>query len=98
MKQCLKIAVSGKVQGVGYLEFVKKAAEKLTIEGTIQHDQPDSMTLHVCGDAENLTKLIDLLYSGTKTSEVHDVAVEPLVSEKDFRGVFRIIGQELPTA
>lgn len=98
MKQCLKISVSGKVQGVGYREFVKQAAEKLRIEGTIQNDHFDTMVLHVCGESDELNKLIDLLYTGTPQAKIEDVAVEPLVSEKDFRGVFRIIGQEVPIA
>ena len=94
MKQCLKIIVEGKVQGVGYRELVHKKAEKYSIEGTIQNGNDGTVIIHACGLSEDLDKLIDDLYKGTAKSEVKNIAVEPFVKEKDFRNVFRIIGGE----
>lgn len=91
MKQCLKITVTGKVQGVGYREFVKKSATQLEVEGVIQNLNEGHVTLNVCGTADTLDKFIGILYQGSSKSKVENVAVEPLVNEKDFRGVFRII-------
>ena len=37
MRKCIKIIVSGKVQGVFYRDFVRKSAERLGVEGTAQN-------------------------------------------------------------
>ena len=93
MKQCVKITVSGKVQGVSYRKFVQKNAHTLEIEGTVQNIEDDqSVVIQACGPSNKLDEFIDLLYTGTSDSKIQDVIVEPLVSEKNFRGVFRIIG------
>lgn len=93
MKKALKIKVSGKLQGVGYRAFVQKQAQSLGIEGTVQNtDDGQGVVIHVAGQADKLDNLIDLLYKGTSSSKISNLAVEPMISEKDFRGVFRIIG------
>ena len=93
MKQCVRIIVSGKVNGNGYSEFVRKNAQKLYIEGTVQsNDESKNVVISACGSSDDLDTLIDFLYKGTSTSKVKEIQVEPLISMKDFRGVFRIIG------
>lgn len=92
MKRCVKIKITGKVQGVGYRAFAQKYAHDLKVEGTIQNAEDGSVVINASGPAENLDKLIDHLYKGTSKSVVSDLTVEPLINEKDFRGVFRIIG------
>lgn len=93
MKRCIKIKVLGKVQGVAYRSFVQKFATKLGIEGTVQNmEDKKTVIIFACAVSEKLDELIDLLYEGTKESEVEDVQVEPLIQPKEFRGVFRVIG------
>jgi len=92
MKKCLKIKVSGKVQGVLYREFVQKNAKKLAVEGTIQNGEDGCVLIYACGQIEDLDSLIDALYEGSSRSKVAEVMAESLLSEKDFRGVFRVIG------
>lgn len=92
MKQCLKILISGKVQGVSYRKFVQKHAQKFEIEGTIQNlEDKKSVMVYACGSSSDLDKFIDYLYQGTPESDIQDVRAEPFLQEKDFRGVFRII-------
>jgi acylphosphatase len=93
MKRCVKIKVMGKVQGVAYRAFAQKHAHDLNVEGTIQNADDGSVVILACGPSENLDKLIDHLYKGTSKSVVVELTVEPLINEKDFRGVFRIIGE-----
>ena len=92
MRKCLKITILGIVQGVGYRDLIKQVAGKGGIEGSIQNMEDGSVMIYACGLAENLDKLIDILYKGTSNSKVENVAVELLIQSKDFRGVFRIIG------
>ena len=91
MRKCLKIHVSGKVQGVSYRSTAQKNAQQLGIEGTIQNADDGSVVIFACGASERLDKFIDTLYLGTATSQISDLSVEPFVNEKNFRGVSRII-------
>lgn len=93
VKQCIKIRVQGKVQDSSYRTFTQKHAQKLGIEGTIQNGENGSVVIYASGSSDHLDKLIDYLYKGTAQSQIDDLTVEPLVSEKNFRGVFRIIGE-----
>ena len=92
MRKCLKIHIFGKVHGVGYRAFAQKHAQVLGIEGTVQNSEDGSVIMYACGQAPNLDKFIDALYKGTPDAEIKELTAEPFLSEKDFRGVFRIIG------
>ena len=92
MKRCLKIRISGNVQSLSYRQFIQKHAQTLNIEGTVQEDAQEGVIVYTCGTVENLDKLIDALYKGTAESHVKEIIAEPFINEKNFRGVFRIIG------
>ncbi|MBU4387267.1 acylphosphatase [Candidatus Dependentiae bacterium] len=95
MKRCVKIRVIGKVQAVGYRHFIQNQAEKLMIEGTIQNQHDGSVIIFVCGGQDKLDDLLDFIYQGSPKSKVDDVLIEPMQTERDFRGVFRVIGDNL---
>ncbi len=92
MRKCLKITITGKVQGVAYRATTQKHAHSLNIEGTVQNKEDGTVVIYACGPLENLDKFIDLLYKGTSDSKIDNLSAEPFVNEKDYRGVFRIIG------
>jgi acylphosphatase len=92
MKQSVKIVVKGVVQGVFYRVFAQKQAEQFGIEGTAQNSDNGSVVIYASGFSEKLDEFIDSLYQGSSKSTVQDVIVEPLLTKKDFRGVFRVIG------
>lgn len=85
------ITISGNVQTEAYKLFIQKNAGVLGIEGTVQRDN-DGLILHACGASDKLDNFIDMLYKGVEKSKLKDISVEPFVTDKDFRGVFRIIG------
>ncbi|MFH1644620.1 MAG: acylphosphatase [bacterium] len=92
MKRCIKIIVTGRVQGVFYRDFVRKNAEKLGVEGSVQNQEDGTVIIYACSFAEILDDFIDALYQGSNKSLVEDVSVTPLNMDKNFRGVFRVIG------
>lgn len=92
MKRCIKITISGKVQNVSYRAFAQKKAQALGIEGTVQNADSENVIIYASGPAEQLDTFIDHLYEGTQDSQIKELTVEPFINEKDFRGVFRIIG------
>lgn len=91
MKQCLKLIVQGKVQGVKFRAFVQAQAQSLGIEGVVQNSEDGSVLILASGDPEHLDQLIDMLYKGCPGAEVSNVLAEPFMKEKDFRGVFRVL-------
>jgi len=91
MKQCVKMHVTGKVQGVGFRDFAQKQAQILQIEGAIQNVDNGEVSILACGSSSNLDTFIEQMYKGSPASKVLNVAVEPFLNNKDFRGVFRII-------
>lgn len=93
MKKCLKLTITGVVQGVGLKSYIQKQAEKIgTIEGTAQNMPDGSVLVFVCGEESLVDNLIDQIYKGTPKSKVDFIFQEALVGGKDFRGVFRVIG------
>jgi acylphosphatase len=92
MKQCVKIIITGHVQSVSYKEFIQKQAQKLHIEGTLQSHEVDDVLIVACGQSNDLDELIDHIYKGTPDIKIRDVIIEPFINEKNFRGVFRVIG------
>lgn len=93
MRQCVKITVQGTVQGVGYREYVKKYAEKFSIEGTVKNSEDGSVELFAAGTAEKLDAFIDYVYRGSARASITEVMIEA-IPLRDFRGVFRVIGVE----
>ena len=94
MKKSVKIVVSGKVQAVGLREFVSKQAEKFEIQGTIQNSHDGTVVIYAQGTDDGIEDLIDSIYRGSPKSKVENVSVDIFSTPKDFRGVFRIIGEE----
>ena len=92
-KQCLKITVTGTVQNASYRLYVKKQAEKLSIEGTVQNAETGGVIIFACSSTDTIDAFIDALYDGPSEAQVESVAAEPLMLVKDFRGVFRAIGE-----
>lgn len=92
MKQCIKIIITGLVQSSSYKEVIQKQAQKLHIEGTLQNHEGEDILIFACGQSDSLDELIDHIYKGTSDIKIRDVVIEPFINEKNFRGVFRVIG------
>lgn len=94
MKRSLKITVGGKVQNVGLREHIKLAAESLRLEGTAENTDDGTLLIFISGESEKLDSLIDAIYEGTDDSQIEFVDVESNTSPKNYRGVFRVIGDD----
>jgi acylphosphatase len=94
MKRCVRITVYGKVQGVGYREHIQKHAKQFRVEGSIQNADDGSVLIYASGAAEALDDLIDHIWQGSRSSKIEEVAIEIAPRARDFRGVFRVIGED----
>ena len=83
MKQA-KINIQGKVQGVFFREFVKKAARKLNLKGYVRNMRDDSVDVVAEGDEESLNQLIAECKKGPLMAHVKNVEVEFGKPEDEF--------------
>lgn len=92
MNKCLKINFASDYP-TGFLQkFVQKNARDLGLEGLAQVMPGERNTIVlVCGPKEDVDAFVDLLHKGTKDVQLKDIAVEPFLKVKDYRGVFRVL-------
>ena len=76
------ITISGFVQGVGYRQFVKQQARKLGLVGWVQNMPDGKVEAKVFGRLEVIQELIGRCKKGPFLSEVKDVSVEWIDSDK----------------
>lgn len=69
--------VTGRVQGVGYRNFVEHLAGKINIHGYVRNRPDGRVEVLAMGTAEDLDKLRKGLEKGPMMSRVDHVAEEP---------------------
>ena len=82
--------VSGRVQGVGYRNFVEHVASKLGVDGFVRNRRDGCVEVYAVGKAEQLEKLRLALEKGPMMSYVSGVAEEPESVDPKYRGLFTI--------
>ncbi|MBI2723700.1 MAG: acylphosphatase [Chloroflexi bacterium] len=81
--------VSGRVQGVGYRDFVRSAALRLDVSGWVRNGEDGRVEVVAEGDDATLQALLGALREGPRYGRVDDVTCEFSDAERVFRG-FRI--------
>ena len=82
--------VTGRVQGVGYRNFVEHLANKNGIDGYVRNLRDGSVEVFAMGTPENLYKLRKGLEKGPMMARVSGVAEEPSAVESRHQGSFTI--------
>ncbi len=72
----LTAIVTGKVQGVGYRDFVQAAAKELALSGVIKNLSDGSVLVVAHGTPDQLHQLVEYLHEGSLLAMVEGVAVE----------------------
>ena len=72
----IKCVVSGKVQGVGYRDYVCTAAGECGVVGWVRNEADGTVQVCAQGTPDNLKALIEYLHEGSVVAEVVGVAVE----------------------
>jgi len=70
---CVDLIISGKVQGVGYRNFIKKKAESLGIVGYVKNKNDGSVFIKVQGEKNDIKTIIECSQRGTPNSIVQSV-------------------------
>jgi len=72
----LHAVISGKVQGVGYRDFVRANAEDLGLLGFVKNRGDGSVELVVQGYPDELRAFQELLQEGSVLAQVANIATE----------------------
>jgi len=85
-----RYVVSGRVQGVGYRNYVEHVAEEIGLEGYVRNRRDGSVEVFAMGTHEQLRQLLPALERGPMMSRVTDVVEEPAAVDANYRGNFII--------
>lgn len=85
-----RYVVTGRVQGVGYRNFVEHLAGKIQIDGYVRNLRDGSVEVLAMGTPENLLKLRRGLEKGPMMARVSGVSEEPSAVESRYMGNFTI--------
>ena len=82
--------VSGRVQGVGFRNYVEHVAEKIGVHGYVRNRRDGRVEVFAMGSPEELKQLRVALERGPMMSRVDTVAEEPDTVEARYMGNFVI--------
>ena len=82
--------VSGRVQGVGFRNYVENVAEKIGVSGYVRNRRDGRVEVFAMGSPEELKQLRVALERGPMMSRVDGVAEEPDKLERRYLGNFVI--------
>jgi acylphosphatase len=85
-----RYVVTGRVQGVGYRNFVEHLAGKLEIDGFVRNRRDGSVEVLAMGTAEKLHALRRGLEKGPRMARVSGVSEEPSAMESRYAGNFTV--------
>ena len=73
-KKAMRFCVLGRVQGVGYRYFVRRAAQKLSIDGYVRNLSDGRVEVYAIGDQMQLDALREELRQGPRHALVEQFA------------------------
>lgn len=83
---CLRIRVSGVVQGVGFRYYVVRRARQLNLNGWVRNRPDGSVEIEAVGDAGPLNGFVEDLRIGPPGAHVTGLTVEPLPDDRGHEG------------
>jgi len=67
---CLRITISGQVQGVGFRYYTKLQADKLGITGWVRNLDDGRVETCICGSEDQLTRMQTWLKHGPESAKI----------------------------
>ena len=85
-----RYVVTGRVQGVGYRNFLEHTAAKIGVDGYVRNRRDGSVEIFAMGTDEELEKLRKALERGSIMAQVGRVSEEPSQVEAKYIGNFTV--------
>ena len=79
-KKCIKVWLSGRVQGVGFRWATREQANRLGITGYAKNLPDGRVEVLACGESADLDSLIEWLKHGPEYAHVTGVDIETVVT------------------
>ena len=76
--KAVKVIIYGKVQGVGFRNFVFLHAKKLNIKGYVKNNPDGTVEAVFEGDEDNINKIIELCKIGPERSRVDKIDIKDI--------------------
>jgi acylphosphatase len=89
--RAVRIVVTGRVQGVGFRDFVKRRAGELGLAGWVRNRPDGSVEAEAVGREAALLRFVEALRVGPGHARV-DVAAEEWFESTEVPGGFRVTG------
>lgn len=89
-KERVEIIVRGRVQGVGYRDFVRREARSRHLIGWVRNEPDGTVRAHAEGSREALEAWLEALHIGTRLAKV-DRIDEEWSSPQEILGGFDVI-------
>jgi hydrogenase maturation protein HypF len=78
MRTAVKVAVRGRVQGVGFRPFVYQLADKCQLNGTVQNNM-DGVKIHLEGEPEKIQLFLsDLKNKAPRLSKINEILIDEI--------------------
>jgi acylphosphatase len=84
MEEKIRVLVQGRVQGIGYRNFVKKYAKMLGLKGYVRNLPENKVEAILCGEKSDIERMIDIMKNNHPLAKVKDIKIEKLQSETNF--------------
>lgn len=90
-KTCLRVVITGRVQGVWFRGWSAEQANALGLDGWVRNLRNGDVEAVICGNAENVSEMISRFWQGPRLAKVVSVETEP---EQEFpdQGFYQIRG------
>jgi len=76
--KAVKVIIYGKVQGVGFRNFVFLHAKKLNIRGYVKNNPDGTVEAVFEGDEDNINKMIELCKKGPERARVNKIDIKDI--------------------
>lgn len=82
-----RLKIQGKVQGVGYRDWMVREAQKFGLFGWVRNRKDGSVEALLVGEIDQVKQMIDRAYEGSLYSSVNEIYIEEAVgvTAHDFR-------------
>jgi len=74
---CLRVRVTGRVQGVGYRAWTQERARGLGLRGWVRNEPDGAVVALVAGDAAAVGRLLEAMRAGPRHAAVAAVDTSP---------------------
>jgi acylphosphatase len=76
--KAIKVIIYGKVQGVGFRNFIFLHAKKLNVKGYIKNNPDGTVEAIFEGDEDNIKKMIELCKKGPERARVDKIDIKEI--------------------